>query len=32
VSFTVGQFVVGSAVLGVFVYLVTLLAHRAPPP
>jgi hypothetical protein len=32
VAFTVGQVVTGSAVLGVFVYLVTFLAHRAPPP
>lgn len=32
VTFTVAQFVISSIVLGVFVYLVTLLAHRAPPP
>ena len=32
VSFTVGQVVIGSAAAGAFVYLVTVLAHRAPPP
>jgi len=32
VTFTVGQAVVSGAVAGVFIYLVTLLAHRAPPP
>ena len=32
VSFTVGQVCAVAVVAGVFVYLVTLLAHRAPPP
>lgn len=32
VSFTVGQACTVAIVAGVFVYLVALLAHRAPPP
>jgi len=32
VDFTVGQAIVTGAIIGVVLYLATLLAHRAPPP